>query len=159
MNSMISHSPDETLAYAAKLATRLSPGDVIALSGDLGAGKTIFARGLAMALGVKSPISSPTYTIQHSYRGSAWEIHHIDLYRLTSPDDVDMLDLRDCWQGNAITIIEWPDRAENLLPQRTWHIRISPGHNKEQRIIEVVPPTLDTLHTNGIQSKENKGKG
>ncbi len=140
MNTTISHSPNETLAVATALAKLLHPGDVVALSGDLGAGKTMFARGLALALGVHTPVSSPTYTIQHTYRGNASSIHHIDLYRLMTPDDVDMLDLNTCWETNAITVIEWAERAGNLLPPQTWRVTIALGNKPEKRTIQIIPP-------------------
>ncbi len=142
MNTTISHSPDETLAIATALAQQLHPGDVVALFGDLGAGKTIFAKGLALALGVHTPVSSPTYTIQHTYRGNLSPIHHIDLYRLMTPDDVDMLDLNTCWETNAITVIEWAERAGNLLPLQTWRVTIARGNKPEQRKIQIIPPSL-----------------
>jgi len=140
MNALISHAPEKTLSLAAALVAQLQPGDVVALFGDLGSGKTVFARGIARALGVQSPISSPTYTIQHTYTGSKGHVHHIDLYRLLTPDDVDMLELDTCWQGDAITIIEWAERAGNLLPPNTWRITISPGTQPEERNIQIVPP-------------------
>ena len=140
MNITLSHSPDETIAIAAKIASQLQPGDVVALYGDLGAGKTILARGLAHARGVKAPVSSPTYTIQHTYKGKGCTLHHLDLYRLATSDDVDMLEIESCWESNAITIIEWPERAGNLLPPQTWRIKISIAADPEERHIEVIPP-------------------
>lgn len=147
MKTIVSHSPTETLSAAAQVANQLLPGDVVALFGDLGAGKTIFARGIAQALGVTSPVSSPTYTIQHTYTGTHTPVHHIDLYRLMTPDDVDMLDLNTCWESNAITIIEWAERAGNLLPAQTWRITISPGNQPEQRCIAIQPPSLQERKT------------
>ncbi|MFU8779976.1 MAG: tRNA (adenosine(37)-N6)-threonylcarbamoyltransferase complex ATPase subunit type 1 TsaE [Kiritimatiellia bacterium] len=140
MNPVISHAPEETRALAAALVAQLQPGDVVALFGDLGSGKTVFARGLASALGVHAPVSSPTYTIQHTYVGSQGHVHHIDLYRLMTPDDVDMLDLTTCWESDAITIIEWAERAGNLLPPQTWRITISAGALPDARQIQIVPP-------------------
>ena len=141
MKTIVSHSPAETHSAAKHVAKQLRPGDVVALVGDLGTGKTVFARGLAHALGVTGPISSPTYTIQHTYTGSHGLVHHIDLYRLMTPDDVDMLDLNTCWESNAITIIEWAERAGNLLPAKTWRITLSPGSKPDQRCIAIQPPS------------------
>lgn len=145
MYTFTSHSADETIAIANDIAQRLYPGDVVALFGDLGAGKTIFARGLAHSLGVNAPVSSPTYTIQHTYKGQSYTVHHLDLYRLETVDDIDMLDLDSCWESDAITIIEWPERAGNLLPPQTWHVNISIEDSLEQRDIEIRPP-LDRIH-------------
>ncbi len=141
MNTFVSHSANETLDIAAHIASQLHPGDVVALFGSLGAGKTTFARGLANALGVSSSVSSPTYTIQHTYKAKGASLHHIDLYRLMTPDDVDMLDIEACWESRDITIIEWPERAGDLLPPQTWRIHISMDLSPEERHIEVIPPT------------------
>jgi len=141
MMTSTSHSPAETLTLAMQFARTLRPGDTVALQGDLGSGKTMFARGVAQACGVKTPISSPTYTIQHTYKTPHGILHHIDLYRLTTPDDIDLLDLDACWEdGRAITLIEWPERAGNLLPPRTWHVTIHAGTLPEERQIEIIPP-------------------
>lgn len=140
MKKAIVHDPEETLRLAAKLAAQLYPGDTVALFGDVGAGKTVFARGLAHAFGIPGPISSPTYTLQQTYKTPQHVIHHLDLYRLASSDDVDMLDLDTCWDGNAITIIEWAERAGNLLPQNTWRVTISTGNSRNERHIQIQPP-------------------
>lgn len=139
--SHVSHDPEQTHALALQLAQRLNQGDVVALTGDLGSGKTVFARGLIMAMGHNSHISSPTYTIQQTYRTASHIIHHLDLYRLASEEDVDMLDLEECWQDNAITIIEWADRANTLqFPRNTWHVSIRTAISEQERIIEICPP-------------------
>jgi tRNA threonylcarbamoyladenosine biosynthesis protein TsaE len=138
--NITSHSPEETLAVAAALAEALLPGDVVALFGDLGSGKTVFASGVAKSLGIHTPISSPTYTIQHTYHRPEGQIHHIDLYRLATPDDVDMLDLATCWDNDAITLVEWAERAGNLLPPQTWRISIFAACQPDERHITICPP-------------------
>lgn len=137
---MISHGPDDTCILAMQIADQLTPGATIALRGDLGSGKTVFARALARALGVQGTISSPTYTIQQSYQTSTQTLHHIDLYRLSSAEEVDMLDLEACWEGEAITVIEWADRAKGLLPENTWHITFTPGDHPNIRHIKILRP-------------------
>jgi tRNA threonylcarbamoyladenosine biosynthesis protein TsaE len=132
-----SYSPEDTRKLAALFLQDVRPGDVIALMGDLGSGKTIFTGGLAQALGIQGPISSPTYTIQQTYKTDSQTLHHIDLYRLSSPEEVDMLDLAQCWEEDAITIIEWADRAEGLLPEDTWQINFTAGTEPNMRIIEI----------------------
>ena len=145
MKSFVSHSPAETLAIAAQLAGQLQRGDTVALLGDLGSGKTVFARGVAQARGVKTPISSPTYTIQHTYTTPEGLLHHIDLYRIASADDVDMLDLDACWQDALdITLIEWAERAGNLLPPNTWRVTITTGKQPDTRQIQITPPDQGT---------------
>ncbi|MBC7520305.1 MAG: tRNA (adenosine(37)-N6)-threonylcarbamoyltransferase complex ATPase subunit type 1 TsaE [Sandarakinorhabdus sp.] len=117
---------DETAmaALAGALAAQLCPGDTIALSGDLGAGKTAFARALIAALGWPGEVPSPTYTLVQSYdppdvRVPIW---HVDLYRLAGPDDADALGL---FETDAALVIEWPERLEGRLPADALRLTIS----------------------------------
>lgn len=105
-----------TLSLGAKLASSLSPGDVIALTGGLGAGKTTFARGLIRALCGEIEIPSPTYTIVQTYDTPRGEVWHCDMYRLERPEDAWELGLIDAFE-DAICIIEWPDKLGELLPK------------------------------------------
>jgi tRNA threonylcarbamoyladenosine biosynthesis protein TsaE len=116
-------SPEETWALAAELADELGPGTVIALHGDLGTGKTCFIQGYAAALGIDEPITSPTYTLIGEYEGRL-PLHHIDLYRLSGPEEALGLGLEEYFDVNGITAIEWAERAEGLLPTDLLHIRI-----------------------------------
>ena len=117
------NSPEETWALAAELADGLGPGTVIALHGDLGAGKTCFIQGYAAALGIDEPITSPTYTLIGEYEGRL-PLHHIDLYRLSGPEEALGLGLEEYFDANGITAIEWAERAEGLLPPNLLHIQI-----------------------------------
>jgi tRNA threonylcarbamoyladenosine biosynthesis protein TsaE len=123
MRSVQTHSPEETWALAAGLADKLPAGTTIALHGDLGAGKTCFIQGFAAALGIDEPITSPTYTIIGEYEGRL-PLHHIDLYRLSGPEEALGLGLEEYFDANGITAIEWAERAEGLLPPDLLHIRI-----------------------------------
>lgn len=106
----ISHSESETEALAAVLARDLRPGDVIALSGDLGAGKTAFVRGLARGLALDpAEVSSPTFALVHEHRGGRLPLFHVDLYRLTSADAED-LGLDELGVKDGVLAIEWPER-------------------------------------------------
>jgi len=118
-------TPEETWALANKLLTNntLSPGTVIALHGDLGAGKTCFVQGLAIALKINEPITSPTYTLVCTYQGTH-PLYHLDLYRLSGPEEVLGLGLEEYFQPNAIITIEWAERAKGLLPADLLHIDI-----------------------------------
>ena len=114
--SETTHSEEETAAVASQMASRLAPGDVVLLSGNLGAGKTAFVRGLAAGLGIDpGEVSSPTFTIVHEYRGGRMTLYHVDLYRLekTATDD---LGLEEMGVGNGVVAIEWPDRLTHALP-------------------------------------------
>ena len=109
-------SPEATCALASQLATRLSPGDVLLLSGGIGAGKTHFARCLIHALqDPPEDVPSPTFTLVQVYDTAAGELWHADLYRLSDPDQCEELGLADAFE-TAICLIEWPDRLGKWLP-------------------------------------------
>ena len=117
-----SPSVEATHQFAAQLATHLQPGEVIALFGDLGSGKTTFTQGFAKACGVTSPITSPTFTIMHIYRGQQWPIYHFDFYRLQSVAEAQALGCEEYFDGDGVTLVEWPERALALLPPQ--HLQI-----------------------------------
>jgi tRNA threonylcarbamoyladenosine biosynthesis protein TsaE len=110
----ITASPDETEALAAQLAAHLRLGDVVTISGELGAGKTTFVRGAARALGVTGPVSSPTFTIGHRYEAPT-PVAHLDLYRIAGLDPEEWGDLEPYFDG-AVTFVEWPEHGGNWLP-------------------------------------------
>jgi tRNA threonylcarbamoyladenosine biosynthesis protein TsaE len=114
--------PAGTEAAGARLAERLSPGDVVLVSGELGAGKTTFVRGAARALGVTGPITSPTFTIGRRYAGRP-PVSHLDLYRLDGLDAEDPALLADYLTPDAIAFVEWPERAGTAL-QATFHVSL-----------------------------------
>ncbi len=108
-------SESETRAAGRVLATSLSPGSIVLLSGDLGAGKTVFVKGLAEGLGVDpGEVTSPTFTLIQEYRGGVLTLYHVDLYRL-SPDEVDDLGLEELVQQGGVTAIEWPEQLPRSL--------------------------------------------
>ena len=112
----VTHSEDETTTVARELAADVKAGDVILLSGNLGAGKTAFVRGLAAGLGIDpEEVSSPTFTIVHEYRGGRLTLYHADLYRLdrVATDD---LGLEEMGVADGVLAIEWPDRLSHALP-------------------------------------------
>lgn len=112
----ISRSEDETQSIAGELAARLKPGDVVLLSGNLGAGKTAFVRGLAAGLGITpEDVSSPTFTIVHEYRGGRVTLYHVDLYRLEKAA-TDDLGLAEMGVKDGVLAIEWPDRLTHDMP-------------------------------------------
>jgi len=114
----------EMLVFGAKLAKTLSAGDVVALSGDLGAGKTTLARGIIQSLCGDMEVPSPTYTIVQTYDAREFEIWHCDLYRLDRPEDIYELGLLDA-MDEAVCLIEWPDRMGKLLPATALRLNIS----------------------------------
>ncbi|MFZ2664209.1 MAG: tRNA (adenosine(37)-N6)-threonylcarbamoyltransferase complex ATPase subunit type 1 TsaE [Patescibacteria group bacterium] len=116
---IITHSTQETKEFAGKIAKDIKLGVVIALYGDLGSGKTTFTRFLVEALGIRSRVQSPTFVIARKYE----KINHVDLYRLTTEKEVEDLGFKEMIEDKeSITIIEWPDLAEKLLPKDTLRI-------------------------------------
>jgi tRNA threonylcarbamoyladenosine biosynthesis protein TsaE len=116
-------SPEETEALAAGLARRLALGDVVTVSGELGAGKTTFVRGACLALGVRERVTSPTYTIGHRYHGAAGEVSHLDLYRFAGMSAAEWGDLEPYFE-DAIAFVEWPEAGEGVLPAPRYRVQI-----------------------------------
>ena len=109
-----SSSPEETEAAAARLAADLRPGDVVTVSGELGAGKTTFVRGACRALGVTQKVTSPTFTIGHRYEGRV-HVSHLDLYRFANVSHAEWGDLEPYFD-DAIAFVEWPEAGAGVLP-------------------------------------------
>lgn len=137
----ISNSPAQTWQIAAEFFQTLDAPAVIALHGNLGAGKTCFTQGLAQAAGVKEPVCSPTYTLISEYQGTV-PFHHIDLYRLCGPEEVLDLGFEEILESGGITVIEWAERAAELLPSVTVHIRLERGEDENVRFIQVIENPL-----------------
>jgi tRNA threonylcarbamoyladenosine biosynthesis protein TsaE len=124
---VVTASPAETEAVAAVLAARLRAGDVVSVSGDLGAGKTTFVRGASRALGVQGPVSSPTFTIGHRYDAPT-PVAHLDLYRIAGLDPEEWGDLEPYFDG-TIAFVEWPEHGGDWLPAARAVVRL--GHVDE----------------------------
>ena len=137
MNEFVldSPSPDCTFLLAEQTGKLLEPGDVLALRGELGAGKTLYARGVACGLGIPAnvPVTSPTFTIINEYAGRLY-LYHIDLYRLTGPDDLETLPWQEALFGNGACVIEWPERLGKFLPTERWEIRFRVTGEESRRI-------------------------
>lgn len=130
-------SVDESWAVAAEVVKLLSPGSVLALHGELGAGKTTFMQGIGIALGVGKPVTSPTFTISSEYLTPAFKLVHMDLYRLTSPDDLLDIGYLEYIESGAVVAVEWPERAEELIPADALHVWLELGEQPEDRRIIV----------------------
>lgn len=131
-------SVEESWAVAAEVVKLLKPGMVLALHGELGAGKTTFMQGVGLALGVDKPITSPTFTISSEYVTPAFKLVHMDLYRLTSPDDLLAIGYLEHLEAGAVVAVEWPERAEDLIPANALHIWLEAGEEFEERCIKII---------------------
>ena len=131
--SLATSSPEETDAAGERLGTTLGPGDVVALSGELGAGKTIFVQGLVRALGVTSGATSPTFVLVNEYRGRL-PVHHVDAYRTASLAELLDLGVEEMMDGDGVTVIEWAERLEPVLPARAVRVRIAGVGDEPRRI-------------------------
>ena len=145
MAEHLTHSEEATAAIARALAATLRAGDVLLLSGNLGAGKTAFVRGLAEGLGIEpGEVSSPTFTLVHEYRGGRLNLYHVDLYRLdrAATDD---LGLEEMGVADGVLAIEWPDRLTHPLPGATV-VSIAIIDESTRRIIVTTHQRLTTNH-------------
>jgi tRNA threonylcarbamoyladenosine biosynthesis protein TsaE len=129
----------ETQALAAALAELARPGDLVLLSGDLGAGKTAFAQGFGRGLGVEDLITSPTFTLAREYQGSRLRLHHIDVYRMESMAEVFDVDLPELLDDNAVVLIEWGEAIVASVPADYLEVAIRLGEGDDDRVLELRP--------------------
>jgi tRNA threonylcarbamoyladenosine biosynthesis protein TsaE len=135
-------SETETLALAQAFAARLQRGDVVALQGELGTGKTLFAKGICEAFGAQAHVSSPSFVILNRYQGKDQNkqellIYHLDLYRVKSLDEIYDLGFEEFFYGDGITLIEWAEQLGDLLPPKRYDIHLSYGHSASHRRITI----------------------
>ncbi len=130
--ALVSESAAHTEALAARLAVLLAPGDVVEVSGELGSGKTTFVRGASRALGVTSPVTSPTFTIGHRYRGAV-DVSHLDLFRFEGFSTVDWGDVEPYFD-DAVVFVEWPEAGRSMLPDARVSVRLEHAGGDRRRI-------------------------
>lgn len=151
-----SASADETRAIAAQLVSRWAPGTIVCLHGDLGMGKTCFAQGVARALGIRRAVGSPTFTLINEYRGTM-PLAHVDLYRIRGSSDAFSLGLEDYFDHyDGIVLLEWAERAADLIPDNAWHIHFSapdPSGPDARRLL-VLPPGASAVDGDAPESVE-----
>ena len=130
----ISNSAEETLRIGESLAKKLKKGDCVAMTGDLGSGKTVLTKGIAKGLGVKNAqyVNSPTFVIIKQYKGKI-PLYHFDLYRLDHPGALDSENFEEYFYGHGVTVVEWAEKVSGLLPKRRWEVTLKVvGENKRR---------------------------
>ncbi|MCD7884035.1 MAG: tRNA (adenosine(37)-N6)-threonylcarbamoyltransferase complex ATPase subunit type 1 TsaE [Lachnospiraceae bacterium] len=124
MTVIETNSEQETLAFGHSLGEKAKPGQVFALEGDLGVGKTVLTKGLAEGLGITEPVCSPTFTIVQIYEEGRLPLYHFDVYRIDDIEEMEEIGYEDYFYGKGVCLIEWANLVEELLPRETVHIRI-----------------------------------
>jgi tRNA threonylcarbamoyladenosine biosynthesis protein TsaE len=135
MATIISHSAEETFRAGEAAAGRVRAGDVLALVGDLGAGKTQWVKGLAAGLGSNATVTSPTFTLIHEYRGGRLPLYHVDCYRLGRAEELLGIGLDDYLDGRGVLVMEWADKFPELLPAATRWVRFGIREGEEREIM------------------------
>lgn len=139
------NSLEDTRRFARCLAEFLTPGMVLCLSGDLGAGKTTFTQALAGALGVDEPVTSPSFTIVHEYHSGRFPLYHMDVYRVEAADELEDFGFDDYFAGTALVVVEWGERVAELLPEHRIRMSLHRGNKEEARVIRI-NEALDLEH-------------
>jgi len=132
----LTRSTDETLELAGTVGDLLRAGDVVSLVGDLGAGKTVFARGVARALGVTEPVVSPSFTIVREYEGRM-PLVHVDVYRIDTVQELYDLGFEELVRDDGVTLVEWGDMIDGILPGDRLDVRLTPGATDDERVVEI----------------------
>ena len=132
---MTSHSAKETQALGSRLAGPLQPGEVVLLEGDLGAGKSEFARGVARGLGIDGPVPSPSFTILNAYDEGRIPLYHFDWYRIEDPQEIYEMGMDEQLGGDGVALIEWSRKAAACLPQRVLEVCIRATGENERELL------------------------
>lgn len=137
-----SNSEQDTEGFARALASKSKKGDVFALLGDLGVGKTAFTKGFAKGLGIKEAVVSPTFTIVQVYDEGIMPLYHFDVYRISDVSEMDEIGYEDYFYGDGVSIMEWADLVEDILPENTVRVTITKNLEKgvDYRKIEISDP-------------------
>lgn len=132
MPTFLSKSREQTEAFATEYAKLLRAGDVVLLDGDMGAGKTVFAKGVARGLGIDEEVTSPTYAYMNDYNG---KLFHYDCYRIETPEQAERLGLADYFDMGGICLVEWAQNIAPLLPKEVKRVRINKINENEREIL------------------------
>lgn len=137
MPEIISKSQDMTLNLGIRFGAKAKSGAFFALNGDLGAGKSVFARGIARGLGISEPVQSPTFTIMNVYDNARLPFYHFDAYRLDEEDELEALGYEDYFFGDGITVVEWAENIGAVIPKERIDINIEHVDTESSRIISI----------------------
>jgi len=133
----IIHDESDTKVFGKELAGKLRPGDIVALTGDLGTGKTTLTKYIAEGLGITEIITSPTFTIVQEYTGGRLPLYHFDVYRIGDPDEMYELGYEEYFFGRGVCVVEWADMIPELIPEGSIWIRIEYGASEDERIYHI----------------------
>ena len=147
-----SYSEQETYAIGSMLGREAEAGQIYCLDGDLGTGKTVFARGFADGLGVREPVTSPTFTIIHEYRDGRIPLFHFDVYRIGDPGEMDAIGYEDYFYGDGVCLIEWSELISELIPDDAIRVNIRKDLRRGLDFREI-----EILGT-GLSGKRSEGK-
>lgn len=125
-----SFGPGDTYSLGQRLGRDAKKGDIFCLNGDLGVGKTVFTQGFAAGLGITEPVNSPTFTILQQYDEGRLPLYHFDVYRIGDVSEMDEVGYEDCFYGDGVTLIEWPERIRELLPEHVVTVTIEKNLEK-----------------------------
>ncbi|MBQ5491357.1 MAG: tRNA (adenosine(37)-N6)-threonylcarbamoyltransferase complex ATPase subunit type 1 TsaE [Treponema sp.] len=143
--SFTTHNAEQTISLGTKIGALLTPGDVIAMTGTLAAGKTTITKGIAQSLGVTENITSPTFCLISEYEGSRIPLYHMDVYRLDGAEDFVNLGVDDMLYGNGVCIIEWSEKIQSEIPAKAIRLDIQATGSEERTI------TIDNWNHGDIQ--------
>lgn len=154
---IVTHTRGETADVGRRLAAALKPGDVVALYGGLGMGKTVFVSGLAEGLGSPDVVSSPTFALVHEYRGEP-PLVHFDMYRVTTWDDLYSTGFFDYLEGGAVCAVEWSENIEGALPEASVRVTIARGERDGDRVVDITAPghSIEAALSGVSEEEDNK---
>jgi len=140
----LSTSAEKTHQLGKRLADIVQPGEIMALTGNLGSGKTVLIQGVCAGLEVQDPVTSPTFTIVQEYQGRL-PVYHFDFYRLQSPAEIEDLGLSHYFEANGVCLIEWSERGKDLIPGEALHIELAriqgaDGPIENERMVRIIDP-------------------
>ena len=139
----ITNSPEESISLAQRFGRLLRAGDVIAYSGDLGAGKTTFTRGIALGMGLPDLVTSPTFALVHVYGRPPLQLCHFDMYRITDPEEIETTGYYDYLPEESVFVIEWSENILSVLPEKIIRIQIESLQEEQRKIILEIPENTE----------------